>query len=164
MTRRIRLLSGLFGLVFHGLAVILIIAVARSNQAPIPLAFWAATVPALLMAAALVYATLVAGYVARRTARRGRIFYDSAVGMMAEVLVIAVTSVLHAVIVSGGALATEGPGGYLAAVASGAVVGFLWAFGSFLTQTLVVGNAAGLVGWWTLEKLPGLLARARRRA
>jgi hypothetical protein len=30
---------------------------------------------------------------------------------------------------------------------------FLWTFGSFFTQILVVGNAAGLIGFLVLKKL-----------
>lgn len=162
MTRRIRLLAGLYGLVFHAIVAGVVVGVAHANQVEVPLVFWAAAVPAMLAGAALVYATLVASYLSRRAPRRGLIFYDSAVGMLAEVAIMVVTAVLYAVLASGGALAAEGLGGYLAAVASGAIVGFLWSFGSFFTQLLVVGNAAGLVGWWTLEKLPALLARVRR--
>lgn len=162
MTRRIRLRSALFGALFHAVAAGVVLAVAVARRVEVPVAFWAAAVPAMIAAGGLVYATLVAGYVARRTPRRGAPFYDSLIGMMAEVAVLAATSVLYAVIVSAGALAAEGPVGYLAAVASAAVVGFLWAFGSFLLQILVVGNAAGLIGWWTLEKLPGVVARLRR--
>ncbi len=164
MTRRLRLLSALYGALFHAVVAGVVLAVAVAKRVEVPAAFWAAAAPAMMVAGGLVYASLVAGYVARRSVRRNALFYDSLIGMMAEVAVLAVTSVLYAVIVSGGALVDEGPLGYLAAVASAAVVGFLWAAGSFLLQVLVVGNAAGLVGWWTMEKLPGVLARFRRAA
>ncbi len=99
MTGRTRLRAGLFGLFFHAAAAGVVVVVATVNRVEVPVSFWVAAVPALLTGGALVYATMVAGYLARRTTRRGVIFYDSVVGMMAEVGTVAATSVLYALIV-----------------------------------------------------------------
>ena len=30
---------------------------------------------------------------------------------------------------------------------------FLWTLGSFFLQILVIGNAAGFLGWWVMKKV-----------
>jgi hypothetical protein len=152
MRLSIRVWAGLYGLAFHAVAVGLALWTARRNQADIPASFWWAVVPPLLVAAFVVYALVVASYVPKRPTHRMTVFYDCVVTMLAEVVVLAVTSVLYALLISRGALA-GGLGAYLSASANMTAFAFLWTLGSFFLQVLVIGNAAGFLGWWVMKKI-----------
>lgn len=148
----IRVWAGLYGLAFHAAALAITLWIARRNQAEIPASFWWTAGPAFLVAGFVVYALLVGRYLPRRPSTRGAFFFDSAVGMLAEAGVVAVTSALYALVVSTRAL-EGGIIGYLGAVARTTVFAFLFSVGSFFLQILVVGNAAGILGFWLLRKL-----------
>lgn len=149
---------GLYGVLFHVVVACAAAWLGYRNQAGIPASFWAEAVPPFLLAAFAVYAGVVATYVPRRPTTKGAVFFDSAVGMFAEAAVFAVGALLWAALVSTPALGQQGLSGYASAVAGTAAFGILWSFGSFFLQILVVGNAAGLVGWWVLKRID-----ARRR-
>jgi hypothetical protein len=151
MPRNLKLAVGLYGLVFHAIVAAIAVAVALRNQARIGTGVFAVVVPALLAAGFLVYAVVVAPYVAKRS--RASVLWDSAVGMLAEVAVAVVTSVLYAVLMSAQALASGGAGELLSSFAANATFAFLYTLGNFFVQVLVIGNAAGLVGWWILKKV-----------
>lgn len=144
---------GLYGVLFHVLVVAAVAWVGHRNRAEIPLAFWVQAVPALFAAAFAVYALVVGPYVPRRPAGKGAVLFDSAVGMFAETAVFVLTAFAYAALTSIPALREGGLGAYAAGVANGTFFAILWSFGSFFLQILVVGNAAGLVGWWLLGKL-----------
>jgi hypothetical protein len=148
----IRVWAGLYGLAFHAAAVALALWTAKRNQADIPSSFWWTTAPPLLLAAFVVYALIVAPYVPKRPTHKMAVFYDCVVAMLAEVAILALTSVLYALVVSRGAL-SGGAGAYLSASANMTAFAFLWTLGSFFLQILVIGNAAGFIGWWVMKKV-----------
>lgn len=154
----IRVWAGLYGLAFHAAAVVLALWTAKRNQADIPASFWWTAVPPLLVAAFVVYVAIVGPYVPRRPSHRMTVFYDCVVTMLAEVAILALTSVLYALLVSRGAL-SSGAGAYLGTAANMTAFAFLWTLGSFFMQVLVIGNAAGFLGWWVMKKV-----NARRAA
>jgi hypothetical protein len=150
---------GLYGVAFH-LAVALVAAwVGHRNRADIPASFWGQALPPFLVAAFAVYAGLVAPYVPRRATTRGAVLFDSAVGMFAEVAVFVLAALLHAAVAALPA-AREGIAAWASTAASTTLLAVLWSFGSFFLQILVVGNAAGLVGWWVLKRVPRRFAAA----
>jgi hypothetical protein len=149
--RTTRLSVGLYGLLFHAAVVGAVAWVGHRNQAGIPARFWPVAVPPFLAAAFAVYAVVVAPYVPRRATTRGAVLFDSAVGMFAETAVFVLAAFLYAVIDAGPA-AREGLGAWASAAARTTFFAVLWSFGSFFLQILVVGNAAGLVGWWVLKR------------
>lgn len=159
--RHAKLWAALYGLAFHAVVAAVVIWTAARNQADIPTSFWWSAVPPFLVAAAAVYAFVVGPYLPRRPTTRSALLWDSSIGMLAEVCVLAATSILFAFTTSTGALA-GGAGAYLVAVASRATSAFLFSVGSFFLQLLVVGNAAGLLGFWVLKKVNA--ARASRQA
>jgi hypothetical protein len=110
-------------------------------------------VPVLLVSALVAYALVVAPYVPKRSKRRGVVLFDCLVGMLAELVILVLTSVGY------GAIAALLQGAPPVAVASAAMLTMLYAFAAFLTQVLAVGNAAGLLGWLILEKALPRLAR-----
>lgn len=139
-----------FGALFHLAIALAVAAVGAANRADISGRFWATTIPALVLAAAAVYAVVVAPYVAKRPTGKGRVLFDCAVGMLSEIAIIALTAVVWAVIVSWPALG-DGITTFLGAAGNNAFFGLLWAIASFTTHVLVLGNAAGLVGFLLLR-------------
>ena len=107
-----RVWVGLYGLAFHVVAVAIALWTAKRNQADIPASFWWTATPPLLVAAFAVYALVVAPYVPKRPTHKMTVFYDCVVTMLAEVAILALTSILYALVVSrsalaGGAILTE---------------------------------------------------------
>lgn len=153
-----RVWAGLFGLAVH---VIVIFAALWNTQslADVPARFWTTMALPFLAAAFVVYALLVGSYLPKRPTHRGAVFFDSAVGMFAELGVVVLTAVLYAFVSSTAAL-SEGLGAYFGAVANNTLFGFLWALGSFFMQILIVGNAAGFVGWWVMKRVNARKAAA----
>lgn len=154
-----KLAVGLYGLLFHAVVVAVVVGIAVKNRAPIEPTFWLAAVPSLLVAAFVVYALAVSAYVARREQRKGAVLFDALVGMVAEPAIVALTALGYglAAAIAG---AQAGAGGFLGELGNRAVFGFLYAIANFLTQILVIGNAAGFVGFVVLKKLAarGLVA------
>ena len=150
---------GLYGLVFHAVVVLCALAVAAANRAPIHARFWAIAAPALLVAAFAMYALIVAPYVARRTAKRGVAFLDAAIGMAVEPAVAILATVLFSVVSAWPALA-DGAAAYAATIGGHVYLALLWLVANFATQILVIGNAAGFVGFLLLKRLAARAARA----
>jgi hypothetical protein len=157
--RTTRLSVGLYGLLFHAAVVGIAAWVGQRNQAGIPARFWLEAAPPFLAAAFAVYAVVVAPYVPRRATTRGAVLFDSVVGMLAETAVFVLAALLHGAAAAAPA-ARGGLGAWASAWAATSAFAILWAFGSFFLQILVVGNAAGLVGWWVLKRLAARAAAA----
>jgi hypothetical protein len=157
--RTTRVSVGLYGLLFHAAVVGAVAWVGHRNQAGIPARFWVETVPPFLAAAFAVYAAVVTTYVQRRATARSAVLFDSAVGMFAEIAVFVLAAFLYAV-TNAGPAARDGLAAWASAAARTTFFAVLWAFGSFFLQILVVGNAAGLVGWWVLKRRAGRGATA----
>jgi hypothetical protein len=148
LARRLQVAS--YGALFHLTIAGAVAAIGALNRAGISGQFYATTVPALVLAAALVYAMAVAPYVAKRPTGKGRVFFDCAVGMLAEVAIVAVTAAIWALIVSAPVLG-DGFGTFLGTAGNNAFFALLWAIASFTTHVLVLGNAAGFVGFMLLR-------------
>lgn len=159
MHERPRLWAGLYGAAFHVVVAAVVAGVTNRNQANVPTSFFALAVPPLLAASFLVYALVVGSYLPRRPTTRGALFLDSAVGMMAEIAVVTLAGVLYGALVALRAPAESSPG-FLTAFGSAAFVAVFWTLSEVFTHVLVVGNAAGLLGFVLLKKL----AERRERA
>ena len=146
-----RLRVGVFGILFHASMIALIAILAAARGEPFS-EFWLVFLPVLLLASFLVYALVVWPYAARRTRRRGVVLYDSAVGMLAEIVIAVVTAVLMAAVHATPVLRGAGASAYAGAVAEGTLHGLLWTLSDFFIQVLIVGNAAGIAGWYVFER------------
>lgn len=155
-TNRVRV--GLYGLVFHAVVVAAYLGVARSNRAPIDARFWTVGALSLFAASFTVYALLVAPYVARRVQKRGVAFLDAAIGMAAEPAIAILATVIFSVVSASPAL-REGLSTFAGTLGGHAYVGFLWLAANFATQILVLGNAAGFLGFLLLKLLAARAAR-----
>lgn len=153
-----RVLVGLFGLVFHALVVAAYLGVARSNRAPIDARFWTVGTLCLLPAAFTAYALLVTPYVARRNQKRGVAFLDAAIGMAVEPAIAILATVLFSLVSARPAL-RDGAAAFAATLAGHTYVGLLWLAANFTTQILVLGNAAGFLGFLVLKLLATRAAR-----
>lgn len=143
--------AAVYGLLFHAVVAAIVVWVARSHRARIEPGFWWVAVPLVLAAGAGGFALVAGPYLRRRNdRRRGVVLVDALVGMLAECVTVVQLALLF------GAVAAARTGGgaaaALAAFASNASFVALYAAASFLEQILVVGNAAGLVGWWLLKR------------
>lgn len=147
-----RLRVGVFGILFHASMASLIAILAAARGEPFSRAFWLVFLPVILLASFLAYALVVWPYAARRTRRRGVVLYDSAVGMLAEIVIAVVTSVMMAAVHATPVLRGAGAAAYAGAIAQGTVHGLLWTLSDFFLQVLIVGNAAGIAGWYVLER------------
>jgi hypothetical protein len=147
-----RVWVGLYGLAFHVAAVALELWTAKRNQADIPASIWWTAVPAVLVAAFVVYALIVAPYVPKRPTHKMVVFYDCVVAMLGEVAILALASVLYGLLASRGAL-SGGVGAYLLTAANMMAFAFLYTLGSFFMRVLVLGNAAGFLGWFVMKKV-----------
>ena len=155
-----RLSVGLFGFLFHLLAAGMLAAKAARSPAA-ELGAVAGPAAAVAIAAFIVYALLVTRYARKRfgSATKGVVLYDFLVGMLVEVPVIAAAALLYAIPSAAATFADAGVIGYLWNVLRTAVLGFLWAVGTAMTEILVVGNGAGFVGYVVLKKLAAREAR-----
>ncbi len=157
--RSTRLRVGLFGLLFHAIVIAGALGIAATNRAPMHARFWAVAAPALLVAAFAMYAVVVAPYVARRAAKRGVAFLDAAIGMAVEPAIVILATVLFSAISAGPAL-RDGAAAFAATLGGHVHLGLLWLAANFMTQILVIGNAAGFVGFLVLKRLAERAARA----
>lgn len=148
-TNRVRV--GLYGLIFHGLVVVAALGVAKSNRVAVDARFWTVGGACLLAAAFAVYALLVARYVARRVDKRGVALADMAIGMAAEPAVAILATVLYSLVSAAPALG-QGGGAFAGTLGAHVYVGLLWLAANFLTQILVLGNAAGFAGYFLLKR------------
>lgn len=153
MARTSRVRVGIYGVVFHASMALLIAGLGAARGEAFSREFWLVALPAILVSAFVAYLVVVWPYVARRTRRRGVLLYDSAVGMLAECVVAVLTSLLIAAAHATPALGRAGAIAYAGAVAQGTVYGLLWAAADFFIQILIVGNAAGVAGWYVLERI-----------
>lgn len=157
-----RLKAAAYGVAFHAVAVIIMLGLALKNRAPLEAGVLIRAIPALLASAAVLYFFIVGPYLPSRSLRKAVVFADSAIGMLVECAVVALTSFLYALLVTLPAL-PGGLGTFASAFASTASFTLLWMFASFFVQILVIGNAAGLVGWFVLKKLAERAAAAAAR-
>jgi hypothetical protein len=156
-----RLSVGLFGFLFHLAAAGLLAAKAARSPAADLRSIVGPTI-AVAVAAFVIYAIIITPYAKKRfgTAKRGIVFFDFLIGMLAEIAVIALAALLHAIPAASGAFAAGGVAGYLANVLSTTALAFLWAVGTAMTEVLAVGNGAGFVGYIVLKKLAAREQRA----
>ena len=156
-----RLSVGLFGFVFHLAAAGLLAAKAARSPTADLRSIVGPTIAAAL-GAFVVYALIVTPYARKRfgTAKKGVVFLDFLVGMLAEIAVIALAAFLYAIPAAAPAFATAGVGGYLTNVVSTTALAFLWAVGTAMTEILAIGNGAGFVGYIVLKKLAARQERA----
>lgn len=150
--------AALYGAVFHAAVVVIMIALAMKNRATLDAHVLVRAIPLLLASATVLYAFIGGRYLAARSKRKSAVFSDALIGMVLEIAVIALTSILYALVATLPALG-QGVATFAGAFGQSSAYTLLWMFGSFFTQILVIGNAAGFVGWFVLKKLDDRAAK-----
>jgi hypothetical protein len=148
-----KLKVGLYGAAVNVAAVLGILLFSAVRGGGVGFNAYFSALPVLSAAAFVVYYFVVSAYVAKRPGIQNPVFFDSLVGMLAELIIITLGVVLHSVWMS--ILEMQGWDfmAFAADLATGILMNFLWIFATFMIHILVIGNIAGLVGWYVLKKV-----------
>jgi hypothetical protein len=109
-------------------------------------------VPLLALSAFVVYYFVVSSYVVKRAGIQKPVFFDSLVGMLAELIIATLAAVCYSVWSSLSNIAGRELGAFASDLATGILMNLLWVFAMFMVHILIVGNIAGLAGWYLLKK------------
>jgi hypothetical protein len=143
---------GLFGVAINIGAVIWVLftAVVRSGA---ELRNYLSVVPMLAASAFVVYYFIVSSYVVKRAGIQKPVFLDSLVGMLAELIIVTIGTLCYSVWFSLLDMHGKDLQAFSADLSTSILVNLLWVFAMFMVQILLVGNIAGLAGWFLLKKV-----------
>jgi hypothetical protein len=149
----VKLKIGLFGAVVNVVVVIGILSFSAVTRGNVGFNTYLSVLPMLAVSAFIVYYFIVSSYVVKRVSIQKPVLIDSLVGMLAELIIVTLGVVCYSVGIS----LVNMHGREWAVVASdittGILVNLLWLFALFMVHILIVGNIAGLVGWYLLKKI-----------
>jgi hypothetical protein len=152
MKNRVKLKVGLFGAAVNA-AVILAVSffslIARDRSEAV---LYLSAMPVLAVSAFIVYYAVVSSYVAKRAGIANPVFFDSLVGMLAEIIIVTVGTSCYSLWNTLSNLPGKGLSAFAPDFAAGFLVNILWVFGMFMVHILIAGNIAGLAGWVLLKK------------
>jgi hypothetical protein len=142
---------GLFGVAINIGAVIWVLftAVVRGGA---ELRNYLLVVPMLAASAFVVYYFIVSSYVVKRAGIQKPVFFDSLVGMLAELIIVTLGTLCYSVWFSLLNMHGKDFQAFAADLTTGILVNLLWVFAMFMVQILLVGNIAGLAGWFLMKK------------
>lgn len=142
---------GFYGFLFHVVVIAAFLAARtlRGEQLGADLLFVA--VPMLLLSSFLVYAFAVSKYVERRQGTQRSALADSLVGMLAECMIFTLAAAF-AGLFEGVRRGPTAESGFWSALLTPVIMNILWAYATFFVHILLIGNAAGLVGWFLMKK------------
>jgi hypothetical protein len=147
----VKLKVGLYGVLFHAVIVSFFFG-ARSSGDDNPPLFYLIAAPLVLVSAFIVYFFFLSSYVQKREGMQRVIVFDSLAGMLGEYMIFTLAAVLYSLFVGLQALAREGAGAFINAVATGLFVNLLFVYAKYMVHMLVIGNIAGLAGWFILKQ------------
>ena len=148
-----KLKVGLYGAAVNVAAVLGILLFSAVRGGGVGFNAYFSGLPVLSAAAFVVYYFVVSAYVAKRPGIQNPVFFDSLVGMLAELITVTLGAVLHGVGASISAVQGRGLTAFAADLTAGILMNLLFVFGTFMIHILVIGNIAGLVGWYLLTKV-----------
>jgi hypothetical protein len=149
----VKLKIGLFGAIINVVVVIGILTFSAVTRGNVGFNVYLSVLPLLAVSAFVVYYFIVSSYVVKRTAIPKPFFYDSLVGMLAELIIVTLGVVCYSVWTSLVHMHGRDWGVVASDISSGILVNLLWLFAIFMVHILIVGNIAGLVGWYLLKKM-----------
>jgi hypothetical protein len=150
--RGVKLKTGLFGAAVNAaviLGVSLYSGLARDRSEAV---LYLSAIPVLAVSAFVVYYVVVSSYVAKRSGIVNPVFFDSLVGMLAEIIIVTVGTSCYSLWNTLSNMSGKGLSAFANDFAAGFLVNILWVFGLFMVHILIAGNIAGLVGWGLLKK------------
>lgn len=107
--------------------------------------------PLLAVSGFLVYYFIVSSYVEKRSGAGNPVYFDSLVGMLAELVIVTLSVVIYSAFTAF-ANSAGGIEAFAAGLAANIMVNLLWVLALFMVHILLLGNAAGLLGWYLLKK------------
>ncbi len=106
----------------------------------------------LALSAFVVYYFVVSSYALKRAGLQKPVFYDSLVGMLAELIIATLGTVCYSLWTTFPNIQGMPFGVIVSELATGILMNLLWIFALFMVHILIVGNIAGLAGWYLLSK------------
>jgi len=148
-----KLKIGLFGTVVNVVVVTGILYFSAVTRGAVAFTDYLPALSMLAVSAFVVYYFVVSSYVVKRRGIRKPLFIDSLIGMLAELIIVTLGIVCFSVWIT----LSNMHGQELRAIAfdltTAILVNLLWVFAMFTVHILIVGNIAGLAGWYLLSKI-----------
>jgi len=148
-----KLKIGLFGAAINVIVVMVILLFSASTRGSGEIRAYLSALPMLAISAFVVYYFVVSSYVVKRKGMQKPVFFDSLVGMLAELIIVTLGAVCYSVWSSLSNLQGKDFRGLASDLTTGILVNLLWVFAMFMVHILIVGNIAGLAGWFLLKKI-----------
>lgn len=144
---------GLYGAIVNVVVVVGILYFSAITRGTIGLSDYLPVLPILALSAFVVYYFVVSSYVVKRADIQKPIFIDSLVGMLAELIIVTLGVVCYSMWITFSNMHKQDSGVIASDLTTGILVNLLWTFGMFMVHILIVGNIAGLAGWYLLKKV-----------
>jgi len=148
-----KLKIGLFGAAVNIVAVIAILFFSAVTRGGGEFSAYLSVLPMLAVSAFVVYYFVVSSYIVKRPGIEKPLFSDSLVGMLAELIIITLGAVCYSVWSALSTMQGRDLGIVASELATGILVNLLWVFAMFMVHILIVGNIAGLAGWYLLKEI-----------
>jgi hypothetical protein len=158
MTRRkgqqiMKLKIGLFGAAINIVVIIGMLLFSAISRGGAGFNAYLSALPLLAASAFVVYYFIVSSYVAKRAGIQNPFFFDSLVGMLAELIIVTGGTVCYSVWMTLANMQNRDPAVLASDLMTGILVNLLWIFAMFTVHILIAGNLAGIAGWYLLKKI-----------
>jgi hypothetical protein len=148
-----KLKIGLFGAAVNVVVIIGILYFSAVTRGNVEFSGYLSVLPILAVSAFVVYYFVVSSYVVKRAGIQKPVFFDSLVGMLAELIIVTLGTLCYSAAITLSNMHGMDLRVFASDIATGILVNLLWVFAMFMVHILIVGNIAGLVGWYLLSKI-----------
>ena len=148
-----KLKIGFFGMAVNVVVVTGILMFSAVTRGAAVFSEYLPALPMLAVSAFVVYYFIVSTYVVKRAGIQKPVFIDSLVGMLAELILVTLGVVCYSVWITLSNMHGQDLRVIASDLTTGILVNLLWVFAMFLVHILIVGNIAGLMGWYLLGKI-----------
>jgi hypothetical protein len=148
-----KLKIGLFGAAVNVVVIIGMLLFSAGTRGGAGFSSYLSALPLLAVSAFVVYYFIVSSYVVKRAGIQKPFFFDSLVGMLAELIIVTCAAACYSLWLTLSNMHGRDIGLLASDLATGILVNLLWVFALFLVHILLVGNLAGITGWYLLKKI-----------
>jgi hypothetical protein len=148
-----KLKIGLFGAAVNVVVIIGMLLFSAVTRGGAGFSSYLSALPLIAVSAFFVYYFIVSSYVVKRAGIQKPFFFDSLVGMLAELIIITCAAVCYSLWLTLSNMHGRDIGTLASDLATGILVNLLWVFALFLVHILLAGNLAGITGWYLLKKI-----------
>lgn len=142
---------GLFGALVNVVAVIGILFFSTVTRGGAEFSSYVSVLPILAVSAFIVYYFAVSSYVVKRAGIQKPVFIDSLVGMLVELIIVTLGVVCYSLWDTLSHAYGQAFQAIVTAFTTAILVNLLWVIAMFTVHILIIGNIAGLVGWYLLK-------------